>query len=741
MSEAPISIRQNDAAPLAEAETASAAALSDDLTSGEPLLACLEYITRWSGHPRSQSALIASLPDKGHGFDLDQFRMAAEKAGFAVNSPHVANPARLDAAALPALLITAEGPAVLLGWEGDQAELFRPEVQTTEMLTRAELEAITLTADPVSVHLQTDWQNLASASTRPDAVSAVSRHWFWGPISENRWIYLQVALASLMINLFALATPLFVMNVYDRVLPNNALETGWALGLGALVVFGFDFLLRGLRGYFIDIAGRRADLKLATRLYDQILGIRLDHLHGRSSGALANMLREFESVREFFTSATMASVVDLPFVFLFMFVIFMIGGPIAFGMALAVVVIVTSGLLLQLPLKRLINHGQLAEDSRHGLMVETLQGLETVRSTGADRRLRARYADLLAESTVIGQKSRLWAMQGLHLTVFLQQSASVFVILVGMYLVAEGTLTVGGLIACVILGSRSISPLAQVAQLATRFQTAKHALASLNRLMDEPVERPANHRFLHRDSLRGRITLEGVGYRYPASERPVLRNISLNIEPGEKVGLVGRVGSGKSTAARLIAGLASPQEGLIRIDDTDMAQIDPADLRRNLALVPQDTFLFRGTLRENIAIGRPGTTDAEILAAAELSGVHDFASRHPRGYDMRLGERGHGLSGGQRQAVALARAILSGANTVILDEATNAMDTQGEAALCQRLQPWLKDRTLLLVTHRHNMLSLVDRIIVLDQGMVVADGPRDQIVEALATGKIKAAGA
>ncbi|MBV6633938.1 MAG: type I secretion system permease/ATPase [Alphaproteobacteria bacterium] len=747
MSEAKtVDLPSNDrTAAKAGGATTDAVRNSDGETA--PLLDALAYVTRWAGKPRSLASLTAGLPwrpaDAEGKPDIDLVIRAAERAGFDARLSGK-RPGQLTAAELPALIHTEKGVLVLLSWDEDTAEIKRIGTsgndESRTRMGRSKLDSLKLKHPPLIVQPVMEWEAMGTASARPDVTKTMADHWFWGPVSQNRWIYAQVALASLMINLFGLATPLFIMNVYDRVLPNAALETGWALGLGALVVFGFDFLLRGLRGYFIDVAGRRADLKLAGRLFDQMLDIQLDRLQGRASGALANMLREFESVREFFTSATLAAMVDLPFVFLFLGVIYLIGGPIAFGLALCVFVIALVGLAIQWPLRRLIERAQVADDTRHGLMVETINGIETIRSTGADRRLRARYADLLATSTWFGQRSRLWAMQGLHTAMFMQQVASVFVILSGMYLVADGTLTVGGLIACVILGTRSIAPLGQVAQLATRFQQARHALIGLNGLMEEPVERPADRRFLHRDKLDGHIAFEDVTYHYPGAERPALNQISISIEAGQKVGVIGRVGSGKSTLARLIAGLSPPRSGLIRIDQTDIAQLDPADLRRNIALVPQDVFLMRGSLRDNIAASRPDATDEQILEAATIAGVHEFAARHPQGYDMPLGERGQGLSGGQRQAVAIARALLGQANTLILDEATNAMDQQGETALCKRLEPYLKDRTLVLITHRQSMLALVDHLIVVDHGQIAISGPKQEVLTALSSGKVKVPG-
>lgn len=724
----------------------AAGTTAGEAAASDPLLEALAYVTRWAGKPRSLASLTAGLPwrppaDDGAP-DVDLVIRAAQRAGFDARLTRK-RPGQLTAAELPALINTEKGVLVLISWDGDTAEIKRiggkasGDDESRTRMGRAKLDGLKLKHPPLLVQPVMEWDAMGEASARPEVATSMADHWFWGPVSQNRWIYAQVALAALMINLFGLATPLFIMNVYDRVLPNAALETGWALGLGALVVFGFDFILRGLRGYFIDVAGRRADLQLAGRLFDQMLDIKLDRLQGRSAGALANMLREFESVREFFTSATLAAVVDLPFVFLFLGVIYLIGGPIAFGLAMCVVLIAVVGLMLQWPLRRLIERGQIADDTRHGLMVETFSGIETIRSTGADRRLRARYADLLATSTWFGQRSRLWAMQGLHTAMFMQQVAAVFVVLTGMYLVADGSLTVGGLIACVILGSRSIAPLGQVAQLATRFQQARHALRGLNGLMQEPVERPADRRFLHRDKLDGHIAFEEVTYHYPGAERPALNQVSFTIKAGQRIGVLGRVGSGKSTLARLICGLSQPRSGLIRIDHTDIAQLDPADLRRNISLVPQEVFLMRGSLRDNIAAGRPDATDQEILEAATMAGVHEFVARHPQGYDMILGERGQGLSGGQRQAVAIARALLSRANTLVLDEATNAMDQQGENALCQRLEPYLKDRTLLLITHRQSMLAVVDHLIVLDQGQIAISGPKQEVLEALSGGKVK----
>ena len=552
---------------------------------------------------------------------------------------------------------------------------------------------------------------------------------------ENIGLYRKVILAAFLINIFGLTSSIYIMNVYNRVIPSNATETGWVLGLGALTVFIFDFIMRTLRAYFIDIAGRRIDVVVSRRIYDQLLDMKLAGKPA-SGGAFANMLREFDSVRDFLTSATMTALVDLPFSLFFLLIIFLLGGPIAFMLFSLMLVVAGFSMLLQWPLRATVSKSMHSAENKHGLLIETINGLETIKAIGADGRLRARYGTHVGESAVNGQRSRFISGLGVNAATLLQQVATVIIVLMGMYMVRDSEMTTGALIACVLLGGRAIAPIGQVANLMTRYHQARSSLRTLEGIMELPIERPAGKQFLHRPHLTGKIAFDKVGFVYPKTARKVLDNISLTINAGEKVGIIGRIGSGKSTMARLIVGLYEPTEGTLSADDTDYRQIDPADLRRNMAYIAQDVLLFRGSVRENIAISRPQAADAEILEAAKSAGVHDFISRHPMGYDAPVGERGEGLSGGQRQAIALARAMLLKPNVMVCDEPTNAMDTEAEQAFIRHIGKQAKDKTLILITHRQNLLTLVDRLILLDQGRLVADGPREKVVAALAAGKI-----
>ena len=553
---------------------------------------------------------------------------------------------------------------------------------------------------------------------------------------DNKGLYARVILAAIIVNFFGLVGPLFIMNVYDRVIPNNATATGWVLGIGALSVYGFDFILRTLRGYFIDLAGRRIDVIASRRIYDQLLNMKLSGRPG-SSGAFANMLRDFESVRDFLTSATLTAFVDLPFSLFFIFIICLIGGPIGLLLLFLIFVVVGIGLFLQWPLKLLVMKSTRSAEAKHGLLVETIYGLETIKAVGADGRIRARYSVHVGESALQAQKTRFVSALGVNAATFFQQSATIIVVLMGMYMVKDSALSMGALIACVILGGRAIAPIGQLANLVARYHHARTSLRSLNKFMKNDVDRPVDRKFLHRPILHGKLAFEKVGFSYPSSGMKALDDVSFTIKEGEKVGIIGRIGSGKSTVARLMMGLYEPAEGAIYADDTDYRQIDPADLRRNMAYIAQDVVLFRGSVRENIIAGHPQATEEEILNAAKLAGVHEFISRHPMGYDAPVGERGEGLSGGQRQAIALARAILLQPNIMICDEPTNAMDVQAENAFAQHIKKQIGDKTLVLITHRQHLLSLVDRVILMDQGRIIIDGPRDKVIEALSTGQVQ----
>ena len=555
--------------------------------------------------------------------------------------------------------------------------------------------------------------------------------WLMAPIRANRRAYAQVALAAALINLFALVTSLFSMTVYDRVVPNNATNSLIVLSTGVFIVLAFDLVLKMLRAYFIDIAGRNIDADVGGRIFRQMLGMKLAARKG-STGAFAGSLREFETLREFFTSATLAAVVDVPFIGLFLIVIAAIGGWLVVVPLAMVPLVIGAGLAIQRPLERLTQRSMVGGLSKQGVLVECVGALETVKATAAGPMLAARWTRAVDEHAEVSTRQRAVAGIAINVAGLAQNLSYVGVIIMGVSLVAGGELTTGGLVACSILGGRAVGPLAQIATLLTRITHARGAYRVLDRLMADGGEVEAGRAYLRRGTVAGALALDRVTFRYPGQARPALADVSLSLGACERVGVIGRTGSGKSTIARLLLGLYEPAEGMVSVDGTDVRQFHPRDLRRHVGAVLQDVTLFSGSVRDNIALDRADVDDAEVLRVAELAGVHEFMRSVPGGYDLKLADRGEGLSGGQRQAIAIARALAGQPRVLLLDEPTSAMDTQSEGGLIERLASEIAGRTLLLVTHRLSLLRLVDRVIVMDGGRVAADGPRDAVLRAMA---------
>ncbi len=714
------------------AETSAWAIRESFATRDDCLLRALETLTQLHERPTSGQALAAGLPLPADGLMTPALApRALERAGLSARLVRRPIPA-IDALSMPCILFLKDRRCVLLvEREGALLRVIVPEtgrgvieVELAELERRYDGHA--LFARPEIGYEQRD---------RPIAEER-KRHWFWSTLLRQWPTYAEVMIAAVMINVFALASPLFVMNVYDRVVPNNALDTLWVLALGVGIVFAFDFLLKTLRGYFIDTAGRIADIRLASRIFEQVLGIRMA-ARPASAGAFANNLREFESLRDFFTSATVTTLVDLPFVLFFITIVWLIGGPVALVPALAVPLVIGVGLLMQIPLNRVVRRTFKESAAKHGVLVEAINGLETIKSIGAESRLQRGWERYVAATAESANRSRFLSAVTVNVAGLAANLVTVAVVVVGVYRIGEGLMTVGALVACTIISGRAMAPLGQVAGLLTRYHQAKMSYDTLNRVMAMPIERSPDMRFLDRPRLGGTIEFKNVTLTYPGQKIPALSDVGFRVERGERVGLIGRIGSGKTTIEKLVLGLYTPEKGAVLLDGTDLRQLDPADLRRNIGCVPQDVFLFQGSVRENITMGASFADDAAVLRAAEISGVEDFVSRHPLGYDMPVGERGDLLSGGQRQAIALARALLLDPSILMLDEPTSAMDNGAENRFKTRLGEELGGRTLLLVTHRASLLGLVDRLIVMDGGRVVADGPRDQVLKALAAGQIK----
>ncbi len=693
----------------------------------DPLLDALSVITRLHGRPQSAEALAAGLPRSESRIPPKLLLRAAEQAGYSARI--LRRPlGRISNLLLPAILILKDDDACVLTRidRKGQAEVILPASGTgSRTLPLKELkERYAGYCIPV--------QPLPRAEERGGAaLPAPARGWFWGTLWRFRRYYLEALLSALLINVLAVATALFLMNVYDRVIPNYAVDTLYVLAIGVGMAIGFEFLARNLRGYFLDTAGKKVDVLLAGRLFAHAMGLKLEQRPG-SAGSFASELREFESLRDFITSATLSVLTDLPFIFFFIWLIGLVAGPLYQVPMWTVPVVVLFGLVMQLPLAWSM-HRYLRESAlRHGLLVESVEGLETLKSLCAEGRMQGLWEQYTTLTSRSSTQTRLLSALVVHFAQLAMQLATVALVIWGVHLIGAGEMTSGSLIAAVILLNRSMAPLSQVANLLARYQHARLAYFMLSGIMKRPQERDPRRSYLQRPDIRGAFTLREVSFSYPGQEQKALDRVSLEIGAGERVGILGRVGSGKSTLLRLLDGLYEPQEGTILLDGADLRQFDPVDLRHQVAWVEQEARLFYGTLRENIALGAPLADDAAILEAARIAGVDRLADNHPMGYDMVIGEGGRGLSGGQRQAVAIARALVRRTQVLLLDEPTSAMDHSTEQQLLTRLRETLAGRTLVLVTHKPTLLTLVERLVVLDGGRVVMEGPRDEVLRQLA---------
>jgi ATP-binding cassette subfamily C protein LapB len=697
----------------------------------DPLLDCLAELTRIHGSPWTCEALSAGLPLSDNLLSPSLVPRAAARAGLSARVVRrFLN--ELPTSLFPVILLLKDrGACLLLEWLDDgMARVCFPETGESSELISA--EALQDVHTGIVIFVRPKFRFEARA---PEHGSVRGRHWFWSVVKDNWRLYRDALLAALLINTLALAMPLFSMNVYDRVVPNHALETLWVLAIGALAVLTFDFLLRTIRGHIIDVASKRIDVTLSALIMERVLGIRME-ARPASVGSFVANLRAFESVRDFIASASITTLVDLPFVLIFLLVMMWISPWLAVPAMVGIVLVVVFTLLAQDKMREMVELTQRASAQRNATLVEGLVGIETIKVMGAESEFQRRWERSTHFLAQVGSKLKLLSSTTVNFASFISQLVSVVVIIVGVYLLTENMVTMGGIIAASMLSGRALAPLGQVAGLLMQYQNARTSLAGIESHMKLPVERPQDSNFLHRESFRGEIEFKNVSFAYAGSDEKVLNNVSFKLKAGEKMAIIGRIGSGKTTIEKMILGLYYPTEGAVLIDGVDTRQIDPAELRRAIGHVPQEPILFYGTLRQNIAMGAPFADDNSILAAADLAGVKEFSDLHPRGFDMLISERGDSLSGGQRQAVSIARALLNDPPMLLLDEPTSAMDHLSEEKLKARLKAYIAQKTLLLVTHRTSLLDLVDRLIVLDQGQVVADGAKAQVIEALQQGRI-----
>jgi len=708
---------------------------AERLSLDDPLLECLAVLCSEAGRRTTAVALSSGLPIPAEGMAGPAlFVRAADRADMTAKMVRRPLKALINNPNLPCILILNDDQACILrGKSGNDLLLTYPETSD---------DTVTVSFDEMEKYYK-GYAFFIRPRARMDSRAGPSKinqrkDWFWSAIFRHRGIYGEVALAAIMVNLFALGSPLFVMNVYDRVIPNNAFETLWVLAIGVFIVYLFDFLLKNLRSHFLDAAGRKADNVISARIFEQMLGMKMA-ARPPSVGVLAANLREFETLRDFFASSTIVALIDFPFILMFITLIWFIGGPVAIVPAMLVPIVIGVGLILQRPLNKVIQESMREGSYKSGLIFETLTGLETIKVQAAEGNVQRKWEELTEVSSATNVKARAISSFGVNFAGFAANMSSVGIVAYGAYLVADGDVSMGALIACVILSGRAMAPLAQVAGLLTKLGQSRESLTRLDELMATPVERPVDQTFISMPVVQGSLHFKDVTFSYPSQQNPALSNIEFSVEPGEHVGIIGAVGSGKTTLERLILNLYQPDQGSVQLDGTDVRQIDPADLRRNIGVVQQTPYLFYGSVRENITLGHETVPDSAVIRAAEMAGVMSFLRDSEAGLDTQVGERGEMLSGGQRQAIAIARALLYDPPILLLDEPTASIDPGSERRLYHHLIELCKGKTVLLITHKSAVLGLVDKLILMDRGRIVAMGDRDEVLKNLQTGKYAAA--
>lgn len=702
--------------------------------SVDPLLDSLVLLTEYFGSPCSSESLAAGLPLSSSVLTPDLVPQAAGRAGLTAKLARKG----LDQVSpifLPCILLLKDKKACLLreiDFDKDRAVIQLPETGGEQVLSIEELEAIYV-----------GYLFLVKQQYRGDMGFDVhhhdtSSHWLLQTLKDSAPIYRDALIASVLVNLFALVSPLFIMNVYDKVVPNLAFESLWVLAIGAGIAYIFDLIMRQLRAYLIDVAGKKVDIIVSSRLFAKAIGIPLEK-RAPSVGGMAKQLGEFDSIREILTSATITTLVDLPFAIFFMLIIYVVAGDLAIIPLIGGLIIIGYTLIMQPKLKAAIEESNKFSSLKHGHLIESLASLESIKSSGAEGLVQKSWQQMIGHTANWQLKSKKISTSVTNLANFTVQLSVVCVVILGVYRVADNAISMGGIIAAVILSSRAISPMAQLAGLMTRGNHTASALRQLNEIMAQEDEFENKGHLVSRQRLEGQIDADHISFSYPGSEKPILHTMSLNIKPGERIAIIGRNGSGKSTLAKMLVGLYQPTKGSLRYDGLDSAQIHPTDLRRNFGYLPQDITLFHGTIRDNILFGTRQVSEHQLIRAVQLSGINLFTDLETEGLDQQVGEGGQSLSRGQRQTVALARATLNDPPVLLMDEPTASLDARAEKQFIRAMQNVSRDRTLLIITHKMHLLKLVDRIIVLDRGHVIADGPKDEVLDKLSKGLLAGA--
>lgn len=554
------------------------------------------------------------------------------------------------------------------------------------------------------------------------------KEWFWNHLLEVKPDIKRVAILTVFINIFILLVPLYAMNVYNRVIPNFAIETLFVLTIGVIFIFIFDALFKMARAYILENMGRQIGSALEEELLKKLLLTQSQHDH-LLAGSKANLFREIAQVRDFFMSKSIAYALDLPFVFLTLIVIYLISPSIAVVTFLCGVAIIGVNIVLQLPIfslgRKLFHDGQV----KHNYLFETIKGIETLKLTNAVSKRLHKWRQVINFYNFINLKIQMYTNLATNISYVIMQLATVLTLVVGVYQIQEKNLTIGALVALGLLVGRAMVPIVNISTLLSKYKEFKEALESLNKFWHIPLEtqKPID---IGIKRLHGEIEFNQVSFTYAGSKNPSLNNATFKIKPGEKIGFIGPTGAGKSTVLRLLTGLDTPSSGAIFIDGHEINTIHPVELRDNIGIMPQEPFLFDGTLKENIEIGRNIGKDMLIKLLA-MTGLEELVKRSGEGENFQVGEGGSRLSVGQRHLVGLARSLINDPSILILDEPTTGMDVGLEREMINHLKPIVADKTLILITHRFAALDLVDRVMVINNGRIIADGSRDDILRQL----------
>ncbi len=690
----------------------------------DDLLGCLLFLSKYHNRETSGESLTFGLPIHKTSMNISMFHQAASRIGLITKTVNREKIKDITKLALPSVLLLDKKRACVLvsyNLKEGTAQVIIPGLISGETQMSIDKLESEYTGEVIIIKPEYNFNN----RIEKEVVVENPKEWFWGTLKRNNGIYTQVIVVSLFINLFILATPLFTMNVYDRVLPNNAIETLWALFIGISLVMLFDLLLKILRSHFLGIASKRADTIMSNKIFSHLLNIKLE-AKPASTGQFVSRLQSFENVREFFTSATITAIVDLPFALIFILVIYFIAGPLAYVTIVTVILSLGLSWYFQKPLKSIVEKSVKEDQIKQTTLIETVSGLEIIKSVKAQNRMKTHWDNSVSKTVHYSDKGHFLSQTVTYLTAFISQFSNIAIVAAGVYLAQEGEITMGAIIAAMILNGRVIAPISQLVGMIIKFDRTMLSLNNLDEVMRMPVEKE-NKSYISRPNLKGDIELKDVQFSYKDQNRQTLKDINIKIKQGEKVAILGKIGSGKSTLLKLIMNLYEPTKGSVLIDGLDTRQIDPTDLRHAIGSVPQEPFLFMGTVKDNLTIGEQYVSDEEILRVSKIAGLDEFLGKHEAGYDLLVGERGDGLSGGERQSVTLARALISDPNIIILDEPTNSMDRQTEKSFINKLQNIVQEKTLVVVTHKTSLLQLVDRVIIIEDGKVIVDGPKEEV--------------